>query len=626
MEQAVAAKTKASEVRADIRNVAIIAHVDHGKTTLVDGMLRQTNVFRSNQQVMERVLDSNDLERERGITILAKNTGILYEGVTINIVDTPGHADFGGEVERIMNMVDGVLLLVDAVEGPMPQTRFVLRQALEKGLKAIVVINKVDRPAARLDYAVNATFDLFVDLGANEEQADFPVIYAKALEMRAGYAPDDLADDLRPLFDTILEHLPGPTVEREGPVQMLVTTLEHSSYVGKIAIGRLRRGVLHAGQAVAQILPDGEIVPGKVSQVFIFRDLKRVDVPHAEAGNIVAVAGIPDVGIGDTLADPDFPEALPPISVEEPTVRMTFSVNDSPFAGREGQFVTSRHLRARLMQELERNVAMRIHETGTANDFVVSGRGELHLAILIETMRREGYEFAVSQAEVIFREGPGGLLEPVERLYLELHEEYLGAVTEMLGQRRARMEQIRYGDGGTVYCEYLAPTRGLLGFRQPFLNVTRGTGLMHTLFSDYEPYLGDIEVARRGSLVALETGSVTSYALMDLKQRGNFFVQPGDEVYSGQVVGQHIRDDDLVINVCRTKQLTNFRDKPKRDLEGVEAPRILSLDDAMEYLSGEDLLEVTPASLRIRKKELRHDVRLREAKRASLAKAQAAGA
>ena len=626
MEQAVAAKTKASEVRADIRNVAIIAHVDHGKTTLVDGMLRQTNVFRSNQQVMERVLDSNDLERERGITILAKNTGILYEGVTINIVDTPGHADFGGEVERIMNMVDGVLLLVDAVEGPMPQTRFVLRQALEKGLKAIVVINKVDRPAARVDYAVNATFDLFVDLGANEEQADFPVIYTKALEMRAGYAPDDLADDLRPLFDTILEHLPGPTVEREGPVQMLVTTLEHSSYVGKIAIGRLRRGVLHAGQAVAQILPDGEIVPGKVSQVFIFRDLKRVDVPYAEAGNIVAVAGIPDVGIGDTLADPDFPEALPPISVEEPTVRMTFSVNDSPFAGREGQFVTSRHLRARLMQELERNVAMRIHETGTANDFVVSGRGELHLAILIETMRREGYEFAVSQAEVIFREGPGGLLEPVERLYLELHEEYLGAVTEMLGQRRARMEQIRYGDGGTVYCEYLAPTRGLLGFRQPFLNVTRGTGLMHTLFSDYEPYLGDIEVARRGSLVALETGSVTSYALMDLKQRGNFFVQPGDEVYSGQVVGQHIRDDDLVINVCRTKQLTNFRDKPKRDLEGVEAPRILSLDDAMEYLSGEDLLEVTPASLRIRKKELRHDVRLREAKRASLAKAQAAGA
>jgi len=626
MEQAVAAKTNASEVRADIRNVAIIAHVDHGKTTLVDGMLRQTNVFRSNQQVMERVLDSNDLERERGITILAKNTGIVYEGVTINIVDTPGHADFGGEVERIMNMVDGVLLLVDAVEGPMPQTRFVLRQALEKGLKAIVVINKVDRPAARLDYAVNATFDLFVDLGANEEQADFPVIYAKALEMRAGYAPDELADDLRPLFDTILEHLPGPTVEREGPVQMLVTTLEHSSYVGKIAIGRLRRGVLHAGQAVAQILPDGEIVPGKVSQVFIFRDLKRVDVPHAEAGNIVAVAGIPDVGIGDTLADPEFPEALPPISVEEPTVRMTFSVNDSPFAGREGQYVTSRHLRARLMQELERNVAMRVHETGAANDFVVSGRGELHLAILIETMRREGYEFAVSQAEVIFREGPGGLLEPVERLYLELHEEYLGAVTEMLGQRRARMEQIRYGDDGTVYCEYLAPTRGLLGFRQPFLNVTRGTGLMHTLFNDYEPYLGDIEVARRGSLVALETGTVTSYALIDLKQRGTFFVQPGDEVYSGQVVGQHIRDDDLVINVCRTKQLTNFRDKPKRDLEGVEAPRILSLDDAIEYLSGEELLEVTPSSLRIRKKELRHDVRLREAKRASLAKAQAAGA
>ncbi len=612
--------TGISEVRADIRNVAIIAHVDHGKTTLVDGMLRQTNVFRSNQQVMERVLDSNDLERERGITILAKNTGIVYDDVTINIVDTPGHADFGGEVERIMNMVDGVLLLVDAVEGPMPQTRFVLRQALDKGIKAIVVINKVDRPAARPDFAVNATFDLFVDLGASEEQADFPVIYTKALEMRAGYAPDDLAEDLRPLFDTILTHLPGPTVEREGPTQMQVTTLEHSSYVGKIAIGRLRRGTLQAGQALSRILPDGTIIPGKVSQVFIFRDLKRVEIESAEAGNIVAVAGIPDIGIGDTLTDPDFPEMLPPISVEEPTVRMTFSVNDSPFAGREGQYVTSRHLRTRLMNELERNVAMRVQETGAANDFVVSGRGELHLAILIETMRREGYEFAVSQAEVIFRERGDILLEPVEKVYLELSEEYLGAVSEMLGQRRARMENIRYGDDGTVYCEYLAPTRGLLGFRQPFLNATRGTGQLHTLFSDYEPYLGDIEMARRGSLVALEDGSVTSYALMDLKQRGTFFVQPTDEVYAGQVVGRHIRDEDLVINICRTKQLTNYRDKPKRDIDGMEAPVIMSLDDAMEYLSNEDLLEVTPTSLRIRKKELRHDTRMRDAKRASLAK------
>ncbi len=475
--------------------MAIIAHVDHGKTTLVDGMLRQTNVFRSNQQVMERVLDSNDLERERGITILAKNTGIVYDDVTINIVDTPGPRRLRRR-SRAYYEHGGRRAAAGGRRGrPHAADALCLRQALDKGIKAIVVINKVDRPAARPDFAVNATFDLFVDLGASEEQADFPVIYTKALEMRAGYAPDDLADDLRPLFDTILTHLPGPTVEREGPTQMQVTTLEHSSYVGKIAIGRLRRGTLQAGQALSRILPDGTIIPGKVSQVFIFRDLKRVEIESAEAGNIVAVAGIPDIGIGDTLTDPDFPEMLPPISVEEPTVRMTFSVNDSPFAGREGQYVTSRHLRTRLMNELERNVAMRVQETGAANDFVVSGRGELHLAILIETMRREGYEFAVSQAEVIFRERGDILLEPVEKVYLELSEEYLGAVSEMLGQRRARMENIRYGDDGTVYCEYLAPTRGLLGFRQPFLNATRGTGQLHTLFSDYEPYLGDIEMA-----------------------------------------------------------------------------------------------------------------------------------
>ncbi|HXF60361.1 MAG TPA: translational GTPase TypA [Caldilineaceae bacterium] len=606
--------------RSDIRNIAIIAHVDHGKTTLVDGMLRQTNVFRSNQQVAERVLDSNDLERERGITILAKNTGIVYEGVTINIVDTPGHADFGGEVERVMNMVDGVLLLVDAVEGPMPQTRFVLRKALEKGLKAIVVINKVDRPAARPDYAVNATFDLFIDLGASEEQADFPVVYTQALEGRAGLAPDQLGGDLRPLFELILGYLPGPTVRPQGPLQLLVTTLEYSSYVGKIAIGRLSSGTIRSGQTVARATPDGQLLPGKVSQVYLFRDLKRTEVDEAEAGNIVAVAGLPEVGIGDTLTDPNDPQPLPPISVEEPTVRMTFSVNDSPFAGREGQFLTSRHLRARLFQELERNVAMRVQETDAANHFIVSGRGELHLAILIETMRREGYEFAVSRPEVIFREGPEGVLEPVEQVYLEVHNDYLGAVTEMLGMRRGRMEHIRYGEDGTVYAEFLAPTRGLLGFRQPFLTATRGTGIYHTLFHGYEPYLGEIDTQEHGSLVALETGTVTSYALRELSQRGTFFVQPGDEVYSGQVVGQHIRDEDLVLNVCKAKQLTNFREKPKQDNEGLNAPRLLSLDDAIEYLASDELLEVTPAALRIRKKELRHDIRLREAKRAKAGK------
>ncbi|MCC6457535.1 MAG: translational GTPase TypA [Caldilineaceae bacterium] len=606
--------------RNDIRNIAIIAHVDHGKTTLVDGMLRQTNVFRANQQMAERVLDSNDLERERGITILAKNTGIVYNGMTINIVDTPGHADFGGEVERVLNMVDGVLLLVDAVEGPMPQTRFVLRKALEKGLKAIVVINKVDRPAARTDYAVNATFDLFIDLGASEEQADFPVVYTIGLEARAGFTPDTLGNDLGPLFETIINFLPGPTVRIDGPLQLLVTTLDHSAYVGKIAVGRLTSGTLRSGQSVMQATPEGEMIPGKVSQVYLFRDLKRTEVDAAEAGNIVAVAGIPDVGIGDTLTDPNNPQPLPPILVEEPTVRMTFSVNDSPFAGREGQFLTSRHLRARLFQELERNVAMRVEETETANSFIVSGRGELHLAILIETMRREGYEFAVSRPEVIYRQSEQGLQEPLEMVYLEVHNDYLGTVTEMLGTRKGQMQEIRYGDDGTVYTEFLVPTRGMLGFRQPFLTSTRGTGIFHTLFHGYAPYLGEIERQSRGSLVALETGSVTSYALKDLTQRGTFFVHPTQEVYAGQVIGEHVRDEDLVINICKAKQLTNFRDKPKQDDAGLSGIRDLSLDDSIEYLADDDLLEVTPVALRIRKKELRHEIRMREVKRAKQGK------
>ncbi|MCI0394809.1 MAG: translational GTPase TypA [Chloroflexi bacterium] len=608
-----------SQFRTDIRNIAIIAHVDHGKTTLVDAMLRQTNVFRSNQQVMDRVLDSNDLERERGITILAKNTGITYDGVTINIVDTPGHADFGGEVERIMNMVDGVLLLVDAVEGPMPQTRFVLRQALNKGHKAIVVINKVDRPAARPDYAVNATFDLFIELGATDEQADFPVIYTRALEGRAGSSPEELHDDLRPLFDAILDHIPPPEVDPDGPTQMLVTTLEYSNYVGKIAIGRLRSGSLRTGQTIAQITPQGEIYPGKVTQVFTFRNLQRMPESEVQAGTIVAVAGIPDVGIGDTLADPNDPRPLPPITVEEPTVRMTFGVNDSPFAGREGQYVTSRQIHERLRRELESNVAMRVQETGRATEFIVSGRGELHLAIFIETMRREGYEFAVSRPEVIFKDSREGLLEPVEHLYLDVHSDYLGAVSEMLGRRRGRLLNIRYGDDGSVSCEYLIPTRGTLGFRQPFLTATRGTGIFHTLFHGYEPYMGDIDLQEVGSLVSLETGAVSAYALQHLQQRGAFFIRPGDEVYAGQVVGQNLREEDLVVNVCRSKNLTNHRSAPIGIVEGLTPPRILSLDDAIDYLADGDLLEVTPESLRIRKKELRHETRQKAAKKARLA-------
>ena len=597
--------------RSDLRNIAIIAHVDHGKTTLVDGMLRQTKVFRDNQTIVERVMDSNDLERERGITILAKNTSVEYRGTTINIVDTPGHADFGGEVERIMHMVDGVLLLVDAVEGPMPQTRFVLRQALERGLPAIVVVNKIDRPAARPDYVVNATFDLFIDLGATDEQSEFPVVYTRALEQRAGYQPDALAPNLDPLFDTIVSYLPPPQIDPTGPTQLLVATIEYSSYVGKIAVGRLHSGSLRSGQSIVRINPQGEHETAKISQLYVFRNLQRVAVEEASAGSIVAVAGIETVGIGDTLADPNDPQPLPPITVEEPTVRMTFAVNDSPFAGREGQYLTSRQVRARLYNELERNVALRVQETERANEFIVSGRGELHLAILIETMRREGYEFSVSRPEVIFNQGADGVEEPIEQVFVEVAQEYLGAVQEMLGRRRARMQTIHYGEDGTVYGTYLAPTRGLLGFRQPFLTATRGTGIFHTLFHGYEPYTGDIELPNSGKLIALEPGTVSSYALTNLQQRGAFVVKPGDPVYAGQVVGQHIREEELVVNVCKAKQLTNFREKPSGLNEMLNVTRELSLDDAIQFLDNDDLLEVTPLSLRIRKKMLNHEQRQR---------------
>ena len=598
--------------RPDIRNIAIIAHVDHGKTTLVDGMLRQTKVFRENQQMVERIMDSNDLERERGITILAKNTSVEYKGVTINIVDTPGHADFGGEVERIMNMVDGVLLLVDAVEGPMPQTRFVLRQALEKGLKAIVVVNKVDRSAARPDFVVNGTFDLFIDLGASDEQAEFPVVYTVGLDGRAGLTAEELSPSLEPLFEAILEHLPPPLVDMDGPTQLLVTTLEYSSYVGKIAVGRLRSGTIRTGQQIARIDPEGHLEMSKVTQVYTFKNLQRMPETEVQAGSIVAVAGIENAGIGDTLADPNDPRPLPPIKVEEPTVRMTFAVNDSPFAGREGQYLPSRQIRARLFTELERNVAMRVQDTERANEFVVSGRGELHLAIFIETMRREGFEFAVSRPEVIFKEDADGkVLEPIEQVFVEVAQEHLGSVQEMLGKRRAQMQTIHYGEDGTVYCTYLAPTRGLLGFRLPFLTATRGTGIFHTLYHGYEPFTGEIDLQESGALVALETGSVTAYALVSLQQRGDYIAKPGDEVYAGQVVGKHIRDEELVINICRAKQLTNFREKPSATSDMLNVPRDLTLDDAIQYLGNDDLLEVTPVSLRIRKKILNHDIRQR---------------
>ena len=600
---------------ADIRNIAIIAHVDHGKTTLVDAMLHQTNVFHNNQQVEKCVLDSNDLERERGITILAKNTGIVYQDITINIVDTPGHADFGGEVERVVNMVDGVILLVDAVEGPMPQTRFVLRQALQHGLKVIVVVNKVDRPASRPTDVVDATFDLFIDLGADDDQADFPVVYTIALEGKSGLEAGDLETDLRPLFELIINYLPAPKVDPDGASQLLVTTLEYSDFVGKIAVGRLNSGRLSKGQQILLLKANGESKLAKIAQVFIFRNLKREAQDEVHAGNIVAVSGVETVGIGDTLADPNDPRPLPPIKVAEPTVRMTFGVNDSPFSGREGKYLTSRQILERLRRELESNVSLRVEETNNTNEFMVAGRGELHLAILIETMRRELYEFSVSKPEVIYRQTTQGIYEPVEHVLIEFPSDYLGMVSELVSDRQGRFLDLRYSEDNMVFAEYYVPTRGMLGFRQPFLTITRGTGVFHALFHDYQPLAGEISSREFGSLIALETGLVKAYALEHLRQQGTYFVQPGDEVYSGQVVGQNVRYEDLVLNVCKTKNLTGHRATPKSIAASLSPPRIFSLDDAIEYLDFDELLEVTPISLRIRKKDLNHDRRRKEAKK-----------
>jgi len=602
-----------------IRNIAIIAHVDHGKTTLVDGMLRQTNVFRANQEVAERVLDSNDLERERGITITAKNTAVVFADTTINLVDTPGHADFGSEVERILNMVDGVLLLVDAVEGPMPQTRFVLRHALQRGLGAIVVVNKVDRPAARPHWVVDRALDLFIELGASDEQADFPVLFTRALEGRAGLDPEALADDLGPLFETIVASVPPPTVDLDGPPQLLVTTLQYSSYVGKIAVGKLTSGRLSPGQTVAHVTAGGDTTTARVGEVFTFRNLKREAQPGVEAGNIVAVSGIADVGIGDTITDVDEPRPLPPIEVEQPTVRMTFGVNTSPFSGREGRYVTGRQIRERLLRELEQNVALRVEDTSGTGEWTVSGRGELHLAILIETMRREGYEFAVSQPEVIYRDTPRGREEPFEEVYVEVPADHQGTVSEMLGRRRGRLADVQHTESGVVHNTWIVPTRGMLGFRQPFLTATRGEGIYHSLFHEYGPAAGAIDTAAFGSLVSGFTGPATAYALTNLKQRGTFFLPPGTEVYDGQVIGEHIREGDLTVNPIRRKPGTGHRVKQTQDAEQLPPHRRLSLDDAIEYLSADELLEVTPESLRIRKKELNQLLRERAVKRANAA-------
>ena len=608
--------------RTDLRNIAIIAHVDHGKTTLVDFLLRQAHTFRENQQVAERVMDSNDLERERGITILAKNTAITIIDpltklpVKINIVDTPGHSDFGGEVERVMNMVDGVLLLVDAAEGPMPQTRFVLKKALEMGHKAVVVINKVDRKDAEPSRVLNETFDLFIELGATERQADFPIIYAQATAGRAGLTPE-LGPDLQPLFDVILRQIPAPLVDPDAPLQVLVTTLGYDDYRGVTAVGRVFAGRIKSGQKVARLTVEGKNLPEWARYLYTFQGLNKVEVEEASAGDIISLAGLEGIAIGETLADPTNPIALPTIRVEEPTVRMTFGVNTSLFAGREGKWSTSRKLRERLFDELRTNVALRVEETESAETFLVSGRGELHLGILIETMRREGYEFQVSRPEVIFHKAEdGSLLEPYEEVHIETSTETVGAVVEMLGARRGQMLEMQDTGQGTTRLTYIAPTRGLLGFRYQFLTSTRGAGVMHTVFHGYDEMAGPMSTRASGSIVAMEAGDTTAYALKSAEERGTLFYGPGVAVYEGMVVGENARPGDIPINVCRKKHLTNVRSS-HGDMEiRLTPPRQMSLDEAVEYLADDELLEVTPLTYRIRKRILKTDERGKQTKKA----------
>jgi GTP-binding protein len=607
-----------TQVRDDIRNIAIIAHVDHGKTTLVDGMLKQAKVFRDTAHVGERIMDSNDLERERGITILAKNTAVTWGGIKINIVDTPGHADFGGEVERVLNMVDGALLLVDAVEGPMPQTRFVLRKALSLGLRVIVVINKVDRPFARPDQALNDTFDLFIELGASDYQAEFPVVYAIGLVGRAGYAPAGLQSDLTPLFETIINEVPPPAIDPDAPVRLLVTTLEYDNYKGQIGIGRLGFGTMRKGMQVVRMTPTGERISGKIEYLFTFQNLTKQETNEVLAGDILAFGGLDNLGISDTIADTSVTEPLPPISVEAPTVRMTFGVSTSPLAGREGKtgWGTSRRLRQRLYDETRSNVALRVADGDSPDKFVVSGRGELHLGILIETMRREGYEFEVSKPEVIYHEDPetGEILEPIEDVHIEISDNLVGTVVEMLGSRRGIMTDMR-AENGTTYINYRVPTRGMLGFRSHFMRATSGMGQIHSLHAGYEPLAGEIPGRQFGSLVASDAGISTAYAMVNVQQRGTFFIAPGSEVYEGMVVGEHIRGGDLDLNVVREKHLTNFRSKPSETTAGLNTPRDMSLDDWIEFMADDELLEVTPLSLRLRKRILNNEERLKERKR-----------
>lgn len=596
-----------------IRNVAIIAHVDHGKTTLVDQLLRQSGVFRTNEQVQDRVMDSNDLERERGITILSKNTAVNYKGYRINIVDTPGHADFGGEVERILKMVDGVLLLVDAFEGCMPQTRFVLRKALELGKVPVVVINKVDRPGARPYEVVDETLDLFIELGASEEQLDFPIVYASARNGVSGFEPDEMTENMQPVFDTIINHVPAPGGDEDAPLQLLISTIDYDDYVGRIGVGRIERGVANRNRAVTVCALGGVPRDAKLSRLYRFEGLKRVEAESVGAGDIVAVAGIPGISIGETVCDPACVEPLPFVHIDEPTVSMDFIVNTSPFAGREGKYVTSRNLRDRLFKEVETNVSMRVEPTSSTDAFKVSGRGELHLSILIETMRRQDFEFAVSRPKVIMkRDEQGHLLEPIEELTIDVPQEYMGTVMEKLGTRRAVLNNMINENEGSVRLIFDIPARGLMGYRSELLTDTRGNGVMSHIFKDYEPYTGEIAERTRGSLIASESGEANSYGLFNTQERGRLFVRPGDPIYEGQIVGECSRNEDIVVNVCKRKHVTNMRASGSDEALRLTPPVDLSLEQCMEFIRDDELVEVTPKNIRMRKRLLTKDQRIKE--------------
>lgn len=600
------------DVRNEVRNIAIVAHVDHGKTTLVDAMLKQSGTFRQNEQVAERVMDSNDLERERGITILSKNTSIHYKDIKINIVDTPGHADFGGEVERILMMVDGVLLLVDAFEGCMPQTRFVLQKALGLKKKVIVVVNKIDRPGARPAEVIDEVIDLFIDLGAEEDQLDFPVVYASARDGYSSLNSDDRQGDMRPLFDSILENIDPPKGDLNGPLQILFSSLDYDDYIGRIGVGRVERGMVKRGQTVTLCKTDGTTENVRISKLYQFEGLKRAEVESAQLGDLVCVSGIADLNIGETACDPEHVEPLPFVKIDEPTISMNFIVNNSPFAGREGKFVTSRNIRDRLFKEVETNVSMRVEETESTDTFKVSGRGELSLSILIETMRREGYEFQVSRPKVIMKKKDGVLLEPMELLIVEVPEEYVGVVIEKLGSRKAELENMGSRNGGSSHLEFKIPSRGLIGYRSEFMTDTNGNGIMNQLFEGYEPYKGDMQTRDRGSIVVHETGESTAYGLFNTQDRGRLFIGAGIPVYEGMIVGECAKSEDVVCNVCKQKHLTNTRASGSDDALRLVPPTTLSLEQCMEFIKDDELLEITPHSLRLRKVILSKEQRMKQ--------------